>query len=273
VSDSADWGDTLRLAAAGVGFGDRWALRGASLSVRRGRLTALVGPNGSGKSTALRLLAGLWSPTEGQTLLSDRPIDRYDRKTLAKRIAWVPQSASLSYAFTVREVVAMGRFPHSGRLSRPGPADEEAIERAMLQTDTAALADRWVTQLSGGEVQRVLIARCLATEADFLILDEPTSHLDMAHALEVLSICRRLAHQDGRGVCLAIHDLSAVMRQADEAVCLSFGRVVADGPPAEVLTPERIQAVFCVHAEPVTSSRGPALVFHRLSHEQRTSGL
>jgi iron complex transport system ATP-binding protein len=206
---------------------------------------ALIGPNGSGKSTLLRLLAGVWAPSEGTVTLDGAPLPRRRRRELARAVTLVPQDTHVAFAFSVREIVAMGRHAHLGRFDREGAADREAIARAMARADVAALADRDATALSGGERQRVLIARSLATEARHLLLDEPTASLDVAHALDVLALCRRLA-DEGHAVAVALHDLNLARRFATDAVLLRGGAVVAAGPAADVLTPAAVGEVFDV---------------------------
>ena len=245
----------LSLRDAGICIEGHWLVRNATVQVNPGSLTVFVGPNGSGKSTLLRLLCGLWEPTEGRAELAGKSLGRWRTREIAKRIAYVQQSSQLHYAFTVREVVAMGRYPHERRLRKPDSADAAIVEAAMERTDVTDLAERSVNHLSGGELQRVLLARCLATEADHILLDEPTSNLDLAHALDVLALCQDLA-RSGRAIAIAIHDLGAAVRYADQAIVLSQGTVTATGPVAEVLTPAKIEEVFRVQAEPVESGSG-----------------
>jgi iron complex transport system ATP-binding protein len=237
----------VSLAAAGAGFaiGGRWLVRGATLAVDAGRLVALVGPNGSGKSTLLRLLAGVWTPTAGQVTLDGAPLGRLRRRDVARAVTLVPQDTHIAFPFSVREIVAMGRHAHLGRFDREGDADRAAVARALERADVAALGDRDATALSGGERQRVLIARSLATEAPHLLLDEPTASLDVAHALDVLALCRRLA-DDGHAVAVALHDLNLARRFASDAALLRGGAVVAAGPATEVLTPAAVGDVFGV---------------------------
>jgi iron complex transport system ATP-binding protein len=231
------------LESAGVRIDGRWLVRDVSLEILSGRVTALVGPNGSGKSTVLRMLAGLWHPTEGRAKIDDREFGKLSRRELARRIAFVPQDTRVDFAFTVRDIVAMGRHPHLGRFESPGPADSAAIEEAIERADVSHLAERMVNELSGGERQRVLIARSLATEAEVILLDEPTSNLDVDHTLETLALLRELAG-DGKAVALALHDLNAVARWADHAGLLDEGCLKAFGPVAEVLQEELVEPVF-----------------------------
>jgi iron complex transport system ATP-binding protein len=246
---------SLAARQAGVRIGERWLVRGATVDVGAGQLVALVGPNGSGKSSLLRLLAGVWTPTEGDVALSGTPLARLRRRDLARAVTLVPQDTHVAFAFSVREVVAMGRHAHLGRFAREGAADRAAIAQAMARADVESLADRDATALSGGERQRVLIARSLATEARHLLLDEPTASLDVAHALDVLALCRRLA-DDGHAVAVALHDLNLARRYATHAVLLRDRAVVATGPASTVLTPEAVGDVFGVRVTVATAAVG-----------------
>ena len=230
---------------AGVAVGGRDLLREASVTIAPGHFVALVGPNGSGKSTLLRLLAGIWPATSGVVTLDGVGLSRFRRRDLARAVALVPQDTHVAFAFTVREVVAMGRHAHLGRFERERGADREAIATAMARADVTGLAERDATALSGGERQRVLIARSLATEARHLLLDEPTASLDVAHALDVLALCRRLA-DEGHAVAVALHDLNLARRFATDAVLLRGGTIVAAGSAARVLSPDAVSDVFGV---------------------------
>jgi iron complex transport system ATP-binding protein len=173
--------------------GGRRILDGASLTLRPGTVTAVLGPNGSGKSTLLRTLAGIWRAGGGTVTLDGAPIAQLSRQDVAKRVSFLPQDTHCDFAFTVEEMVAMGRHPHRGRFAPEGADDHTAIEEAMTLCDLGGLRTRTIDRLSGGERQRVAIARCLATRPDVLLLDEPTAHLDVEHALAILGLCRRLA--------------------------------------------------------------------------------
>lgn len=247
--------------ALSVVRGGRRILDAASLRLEPGTLTALLGPNGSGKTTLLRALAGLWRPDEGRVLLGADSIAGFARKQLAQRLTFLPQDTRCDFAFTVEETVAMGRYPHRGRFSAASGEDRRAIAQAMRICDLEALRQRTVDRLSGGERQRVAIARCLAVEPQVLLLDEPTAHLDLEHALGIFRLCRRLA-DSGRTVAVATHDLVTVSRYATEVVLVRDGHVMAHGPPGEVLTPSACRDVFAVEAEVVTTPRGEsAFVF------------
>jgi len=253
----------LELDDAGINIDGRWLIRHASLELRGGGLLALVGPNGSGKSTLLRLLGGLWKADEGAVTLDGRAMKSLPRRAIARAVAYTPQDTRLDFAFTVREVVMMGRHPHLGRFEVERESDRAAVNEAMRRADVAQLADRFVTELSGGERQRALLARSLATEAPILLLDEPTASLDIAHALDVLSLCRELA-EDGKAIALAIHDLNLAARFADRVALLDKGRLIACGGADEVLRVESLNHVFGVSADRLFTGDGkPVFVFHR----------
>lgn len=257
----------LSINNAGVRIDGRWLVQGVSFDVAPGAVTALVGPNGSGKSTILRLLAGLWQATEGDVDLDGAPLRKMSRRDAARRLSFVPQDTGIDFGFSVQEVVEMGRHPHRGRFESFEDRDRRSVARALGQADVTELAGRPVNELSGGERQRVLIARSLATEADILLLDEPTSNLDIDHGLEVLTLLRRLANE-GKSVVIALHDLNAVMRFADCAVVLDGGLVSSHGVPAEVLSEETVAAVFGVRLERLQRQDGrPVLVFDRRDDE------
>ena len=254
---------SLELREAGVKVDGRWLARGASLAPRAGGVTALVGPNGSGKTTLLRLLGGLWRPTAGRALLDGSDLHLFGRRELARRVAFTPQDTHLAFPFTVRDVVLMGRHPHLRRFEREKKEDHSAVAEAMKRADVAHLAGRPVTELSGGERQRVVIARSLATEVDTILLDEPTANLDVAHALDILDLCRELAG-DGKTVVIAVHDLNLARRYASHIVLIAGGRVVAAGAPDEVLTDAAILEVFGVRTERAADrAGGTTLLFHR----------
>lgn len=236
----------LELHQAGIQIDDHWLVKDATLELAAQSLTALVGPNGSGKTTLMRLLGGLWSASAGDVRLDDKSINSYKRIELARRIAFAPQDTHLGFAFTVREVVGMGRHPHLGRFEREGERDRTEVHAAMRRADVLHLAERLVTDLSGGERQRVVIARSLATEAEALLLDEPVANLDIGHALDVLELCRELA-REGKTILIALHDLNLAARYADEVVLMSRGHILAAGAAGRVLTDDAIARVFGVH--------------------------
>ena len=237
----------LELSAAAYAIGGKPIVEGLDIGIERGQLTAVVGPNGAGKSTALRLLAGLLKPEDGRAMLAGKDLGAFARRELARRVTYIPQGAAPDAAFTVRECVAMGRYCHRRRFQAETDRDKEAVEAALRATDTRHLAGRWLNELSGGEKQRVVLARGLATESEYLLLDEPTANLDIDHALSMLDLCSELAAA-GRAVVLALHDLNSVLRVADAVYVLDGGRLSAAGRPREALTPDLLSRVFRVNA-------------------------
>jgi ABC-type cobalamin/Fe3+-siderophores transport system ATPase subunit len=225
----------------------RWLFRALDLAIAPGEVWALVGPNGSGKSTLLRGLAGLRRSEEGTVCLHERPLAELPGRERAKRLAYLPQLTPLYHDLQVRQVVMLGRAPHLSRWRGPAAEDERRVDEALARVDAGELAARPLSTLSGGERQRVMLARLLATGAELLLLDEPTTALDVGHALRLLALCRDLATA-GTAVVLAMHELELARRYADRAVCLGAGPTGEHhhGTTAEVLTPAILGAVFDV---------------------------
>jgi iron complex transport system ATP-binding protein len=236
----------MRLEMTGVCAGYQAAdvLHDLSFGVNSGELVGLLGPNGSGKSTALRVLSHVLPPRAGAVRLDSTPIDRLSRMEIARHIAFVPQQEPASFDFTVRDVVLMGRYPHLGSGRSPGPADYALAEKALADVDLAPLADRPITQLSGGEHRRVLLARALAQAAPLLLLDEPTAHLDITHQAEMLALVRALVREHGVGAVAALHDLNAAAEFCDRLILMRAGRVVSEGAPEDVFTPASFRIAF-----------------------------
>jgi len=217
---------------------------GVTLDVGPGEIFAVLGPNGSGKSTLLRLLLGALRPTSGQALVMGTPLERWDRRELARRIGAVSQAEDLSFPWTVRELVEMGRYPHLGPWRNPGPEDLEAVAAAMVRCDVVHLADRLVSTLSGGERQRARIARALAQRPEALVLDEPTVALDVGHEMRIFELLAGLAEDDGVTVVVVTHNVNLAARFADRLLLLDAGRAVATGSPAEVLRRDILESVY-----------------------------
>ena len=236
--------------------GRREVLRGMDLDLRNGELVALLGTNGSGKTTLLRAFAGTMRPDGGTVSFDGRSLGGWRRDALARRIAVLPQQLELPVGFRVAELVAMGRAPHARRLFASTADDERAVARALIDADAADLADRPAEELSGGERQRLLVAMALAQEPDLLLLDEPTLHLDLAHQVTLLAAIRRLRDQRGLTVLAVLHDLNLAAAFAPRVAVLDEGRVVADGPPQEVLTPELVRRVFGVGVDEARTPDG-----------------
>lgn len=241
-----------RLRAASASYDGTVALDRVSLDLPEGRITAFCGPNGSGKSTALRLMRGLHPTSAGAVEIAGRPVAVWAPRDLARALAMLSQTPDAPPELTVEDLVMLGRFAHRGRFAGPSAADRAACARALAATEMTALGARQIGHLSGGQLQRAWIAMTLAQEAPRIFLDEPTNHLDVAHAFEVLDLIRRLNRREGRSFVLVLHDLGMAMRYADHVVLFTGGRVVADGPTAEILTEARVEQVFGVSCRIVT---------------------
>jgi len=238
------------------GGGRRAVLRGVDLALVPGEVVALLGPNGSGKTTLIRILTGQLQQDAGEVWLAGRPIRAWRRDALARRVAVLPQRLELPAGFRVSELVEMGRAPHARSLFGATAEDERAVLRALTDADALDLADRTADDLSGGERQRVLVAMALAQEPELLLLDEPTVHLDLAHQVKLLHTIDRLRSQRGLAVLAVLHDLNLAAAFAPRIAILDGGRIAADGPPGEVLTPDQVQRVFGVAVMEVHGADG-----------------
>lgn len=241
--------NALRARDVGVRLGRRLVLDGASLVLEPGELVLLAGRNGAGKSTLLRVLLGAVRPERGGVELHDRPLSAWPPLARAREVAFVPQDTEHAFEFTGRELVTMGRHPHRRRGSGLQPDDLAAIERALQAVDAMLFADRSISTLSGGEQRRIAVARALATEAPLLLLDEPTTNLDLEHALQLVALLRQQAAAH-RGVLIASHDLNLLAPHCDRVVLLHEGRVRVDGPPSEALSAAHVAQVFGVQSGP-----------------------
>lgn len=238
-----------------LGYDDATIIDGLDLDIPEGRITALVGANGSGKSTLLRALSRLLAPRSGAALLDGKAIHQQPTREVARRLALLPQRPEAPEDLTVRELVEFGRHPHRRPLRGLGPDDHALVQDALDSTGMTVFAERAVGALSGGQRQRAWIAMALAQGTDTLLLDEPTTYLDMAHQLEVLQLLRRLNERDGRTVVMVVHDLNHASRFADRMVAISGGAVVAQGTPREVMTPDVLRRVFAIEADIVEDPR------------------
>ncbi len=235
----------VEVRGASFHYGATPALEDVSLAARSGEFVGLLGPNGAGKSTLIRLVAGLLSPARGTVRLAGIDPAHAPRRQVARLCALVPQEPRLTWPFTVREVVMMGRAPRQGLLAVPDRFDRGAVDGAIEACDLAHLAHRRLDTLSGGERRRVFFARALAQEPRVLLLDEPTAFLDLGHQVQVMRMAQ-VAARGGLCVVAVLHDLNLAAAACDRLVVFSQGRVVAEGPPREVVTPERVEAVWGV---------------------------
>jgi len=227
-----------------LGYPRSTVVHGVSVELRVGQVTALVGPNGSGKSTVLRSLARLHPADGGAVLVDGDDAGPLTARDFARRVTLLSQERPHPAGLDVRDVVAFGRHPHRGRFAGLGPADHAAIDRALAITGLEPMAGRSVDQLSGGELQRVWLATCLAQETGVLLLDEPTNHLDLRYQVEVLDLVRDLADEHGTALGVVLHDLDHAAAVADVVVLLHQGRVRASGPPADVLRGDLLSEVY-----------------------------
>jgi iron complex transport system ATP-binding protein len=236
----------LEARGVGVRFDDRWVLREVDLVVRPGERVCLIGPNGAGKSTLIRCLTGVLTPTAGLALVGSDVAATIDRSTLARRLAVVPGQARLPFSMTVEEMVGLGRTPWLHPWRGETAADRAAVDAAMRRVGIDALRDRDVRTLSLGERQLVLIATALGQGGRILVLDEPTVHLDLRHQVAVMELLARLSDEEGLTVLAVLHDLALARESFPRLVLLDAGRLIADGTPSQVLTPERVREVYGV---------------------------
>ncbi|MGO3743658.1 ABC transporter ATP-binding protein [Kerstersia sp.] len=227
-----------------------------TVDIPAGKVTVIVGPNACGKSTLLRALSRLLVPVSGQVLLHGKDIRSYAPKTVARLLGLLPQSAVAPSGICVADLVARGRFPHQTMLQQWSHEDEAAVRKAMEAAHVEMLAERAVDELSGGQRQRVWLAMVLAQDTPIMLLDEPTTYLDIAHQIEVLDLCQRLNREEGRTLVMVLHDLNQAARYADHIIAMKAGRIIAAGHPREVVTPAVVEEVFGLSAvvidDPVT---------------------
>jgi len=235
-------------------------LRGVDLALQGGRFCCVLGPNGSGKTTLLRCLLGQLRPHSGQVLLRERPVQSWGPRERARLLAYVPQLPASAFPFTVRELVQMGRYAHQGALGLASAEDRQLVQAALERTNTGRFAQRTLAELSGGEAQCAMIARALAQQPAAMLLDEPTSHLDLRNQLLIYGLVRDLTREQGMAALCISHDINLAARYADQLVLLRRGQVVAAGPPSQVLTVEILRSTYGVQVELVGSDSQVPLV-------------
>lgn len=245
-----DFGEPGPLALHGIraGYGERTVLHDIALTLAPRRVTGVIGPNGCGKSTLVRTMGRLLQPTAGQVLIDGRPIDSLATRDVARRIAILPQSPLAPEGLTVADLAARGRQPHQPWYRQWSPGDDRIVEDALHLTRLSELADRPLDELSGGQRQRAWLAMVLVQQTPVILLDEPTTHLDLAHAVEVLELVHDLSAHQGKTVLMVLHDLALAARYCDRLVVLKQGRIVAEGDPAKVLDDRMLAEVFGLDA-------------------------
>lgn len=230
-------------------YRDRKILDGISMDIRKGEILGVLGPNGCGKTTFIKHLNKNLVPDSGRVVLLDSDLSEMSKKDIARTVSSVPQGNEIRFTFTVREIVAMGRMPFQDRFSPESREDRDIIENAIEMTNLTDYKGRYINELSGGERQRVIIARALAQSPEIILMDEPTLHLDVCMQFDVLNLVQKLSREQGLTVVIVSHDLGMVARYCDRIVMMRDRRVLCEGTPQDVLTPENMRAVFNVDAE------------------------
>lgn len=234
-------------------YGDRQVLRDVSVAFPPTAVTSIIGPNGAGKSTLLSILARLLSPDNGQALIDGTPVATMDTRALARRLSVLSQDNSTSTRLRVRDIVALGRYPHSrGHLSRE---DQQIIHEALVATSTIEFADRFIDELSGGQRQRVFLAMVIAQDTEYVLLDEPLNNLDITHTVHLMKLVGEFARKHGKTVLIVIHDINVASAFSDYLVAMKDGKVVATGSPEEVMVPEILSDLYDVPVQ-VTELNG-----------------
>ena len=255
------------LSATNVSFSYRKnekVLNAVSMRISAGEFLCLLGSNGSGKTTLLRCLLGQLNPMSGQIYLDQKPLESFTRKKLATRIAYVPQQPVFSLEMRAIDVVLTGRFSHSSTLGFTGEDDLKIAMRSMELTETTDFANRPVCELSGGEAQRVMIARALTQQPTVMLLDEPTSHLDIKHQLTIYDLMKRLSHEQNMGIICVSHDVNLASKFADKAMLLNRGQVVASGEIENVITKENLEDCYDISVDLLETEQGAKLIYPKL---------
>jgi iron complex transport system ATP-binding protein len=266
MNDGRLRGDALTLA-----YDRRVVVEDLDVRITDGSFTVIVGPNACGKSTMLRSLARVLKPQAGAVYLDGQAIASYPAKYVAKQLGMLPQSPIVPTGIVVEELVARGRFAHQRLLRQWSPEDEAAVKDAMRQTEVSDLADRFVDELSGGQRQRVWLAMALAQQTPLLLLDEPTTFLDLSHQFEVLDLCAEL-HEQGRTIVAVLHDLNHAGRYATELIVMKEGSIVAQGPPATVMTAALVEEVFSIPCRVMNDPETDTPMVVPASRERRRAG-
>lgn len=249
----------IRIEHLSYSFGKQPILNDISLHVAQGSFTALLGPNGCGKTTLLRCIGGLLKPQKGSISLQNRDLRDYNPRQLAQQLSFVRQQASTDFEFTAFDLVMMGRNPYQKHLENESQSDRQLVEQCMRQTNTWHLRDSFPREMSGGELQRVMIARALAQSTPIMLLDEPTSNLDIAHQFDIMEMLSNICQRQGKTILLVVHDLNLALRYCPQAVLLHNYGIIAHGAIENVLTSNNIRTAFGIESEEV----GGTLRFYR----------
>jgi len=242
----------LRVNDVSVGYGERTVLDTLNIDIKRGAITSIVGPNGCGKSTLLRTMSRLLSPSQGEIILDGKSIHDIPTRKLATQLGLLPQTPIAPDGIVVADLVGRGRTPHQGMLGRWSQQDYDIVAEALETTGISDLAERSIDELSGGQRQRVWIAMALAQRTETLLLDEPTTYLDVKHQLDVLDLLTELNRDRGTTIVMILHDLNLAARYSDELVAISNGEVFAHGHPRKVITKENVKSVFGIDSVIIT---------------------
>lgn len=254
-----------------AGYDAQIVLNGVDITVEEGKLTVLLGPNGSGKSTLLKTLARTLSPSAGQVYLDGKDIHRSNTREVAKRLGILPQGPVAPEGLSVKQLVGMGRFPHQGLWKKNAKQDAKAIDEAMAYANVTAFAERNVDALSGGQRQRCWIAMVLAQQTDLILLDEPTTFLDLKVQVDLLELLSRLAHEKGRTLLLVLHDLNLAAAYADHLVMMRDGQIITSGAPREVFTAANLKCVFDLDAHVIHDPESGSPICVPYKHHQVSS--
>lgn len=267
----------LKVKNLSCGYDAREIIKNVSFSVKEGEFLGIIGPNGAGKTTLFRAITKVLNPWKGSILYKDKDIFEISPRDFARDVAVIPQILEVPFAFSVEEFVLMGRFPHTGRFEGMGKRDYKVLEDALKLTDTSSLRERKTCELSGGEMQRVVLAQGFAQEPRLLLLDEPTSHLDIAHQVQVLDLIKKLQENRNLTVIVVLHDLNLAASYCDRLILLEEGTIFTEGPAENVLTYQNIEAIYktvvVVKKSPVNLKPYVILVPEKDRHDKKTGNL
>lgn len=235
---------TLNIKDIEFGYNKKAIIEDISFNIKKGEFISIIGPNGSGKTTLLKTLNNIYRPRKGSIYLYGKDINSYKKRDIAKMISLVPQESNIEYEFTVKDIVSMGRYPYKGRFEKENIEDKEIIQNALDLTNTFDIKDRLITEISGGEKQRVMIAKALSQDSSIILLDEPTSSLDINNQIEVLNLLRDLNETKKTTVIIILHDINLAGRYSDTIIFLNNGKIISKGTPEEVITEENIKKAY-----------------------------